>query len=118
MAFQYEVLLVMVSIFPKLTSFKKEQFVLVSPVLSLLEASSGNKLRKSITTSNKGPLVDLLLLSKTRLLRNRGPSYVLPQIRNERFKRWFINRYLFSFIELSIVIQNVFFFSELIKSFI
>ena len=77
-AFQYGMLLIMISIFPKLTSFRKEQFVLVSfkefsPVLSLLEASY-NRLWKSITTSTKGPLVDLLTPSKTRLLRNRGHS--------------------------------------------
>ena len=53
---------------------------------------------KSITTSTEGPLVDLLPPSKTRLLRNRGHSYVLPQIRTERFKRCFINRCLFNFI--------------------
>ena len=41
MAFQYGVLLVMISIFPKLTSYRK------------------NKLGKSITTSTEGPLVDL-----------------------------------------------------------
>ena len=68
----------------------------VSPVLSLLEVS-GNTLWKSLTTSTEGPLVDLPP-SKTRLLRNRGHSYVLPQIRAERFERWFINRYLFNFI--------------------
>ena len=42
---------------------------------------------------------------------NRGRSYVvLPQIRTERFERCFINRCLFNFISLSIVIQNVCFF--------
>ena len=65
----------------------------VSPVLSLLEASD-NKLWKSLTTSTEGPLVDLLPPSKTRLLRNRGHSYELPEIRTERFKRCFIKRCL------------------------
>ena len=41
----------------------------------------------------------------------------LPQIRTEHFKRCFINRCLFNFIELFIVIKNVCFFG-LIKSFI
>ena len=69
----------------------------VSPVLSVLEASD-NKLWKSITTSTEGLLFDLLPLSKTRLLRSRGRSYVvLPQIRTERFERCFINRCLFNF---------------------
>ena len=61
----------------------------VSPVLSLLEASD-NRLWKSKTTSTDSPLVYLLTPSKTRLLRNR-----------ERFKRSFINRCLFNFIQLS-----------------
>ena len=120
MAFQYGVLLVMISIFPKLTSFRKEQLVLVvlkevSPVLSGLKASD-NTLWKSITTSTEGPLVHLLPPSKIRLLRNRGHSYFLPQIRTERFKRCSINRCPFYFISSSIVIQNVCFL-ELIKSF-
>ena len=58
----------------------------VSPVLSLLEASD-SRLWKSKTTSTDSPLVYLLPPSKTRLLRNRGHSYVLPQIRTEHFKR-------------------------------
>ena len=87
---------------PKIDKFQKRAvrfgFVKqVSPVLSLLETSD-NKLWESITTSTEGPLVDLLPPSKTRLLRNRGHSYVLPQIRTERFKRCFINRCLFNFI--------------------
>ena len=86
----------------------------VSPVLSLLEASD-NRLWKSKTTSTDSPLVHLLPPSKTSLLRNRGHSYVLPQIRTERFKRSFINRCLFNFIQLFIVIQNVCFL-QLIKS--
>jgi len=54
----------------------------VSPVLSPLEASD-NKLWKSITTSTEGRLIDLIPPSKTRLLRNRGRSYVvIPQIKN------------------------------------
>ena len=69
----------------------------VSPVLSLLDASD-SKLWKSITSSTEAPLVDLLPPSKTRLLRNRDHSYVVPQIRTERFKRCFINRCLFDFI--------------------
>ena len=103
MGFQYGVLLIMISIFPKLTSLRKEQFVLVSlrkfsPVVSLLEASD-NTLWKSITTSTKGHSVDLLPPSKTRLLKNRGHSYVLPQIRTERFKRCF-------FIDASSILFN------------
>ena len=85
--------------------------------MSVLEASD-NKLWKGITTSTERLLVDLLPLSKTRLLRNRQRSHVvLPQIRTERFERCFINRCLFNFISLSIVIQNVCFLG-LIKSFI
>ena len=60
----------------------------VSPVLSVLEALDNKlcRLWKSITASTEGLLVVLLPLSKTRLLRNRGRSYVvLPQIRTERF---------------------------------
>ena len=92
----------------------------VSPVLSVLEALDNKlcRLWKSITTSTGGLLVVLLPLGKTRLLRNRGRSYVvLPQIRNERFERCFINRCLFNFISLSIVIEKVCFLG-LIKSFI
>ena len=71
-----------------------------SPVLSLLEASH-NTFWKSISTSTEDPVQDLITPSKdskTRLLRNRGHSYVLPQIRTERFKRYFIIRCLFNFI--------------------
>ena len=50
----------------------------VSPILSLLEAS-GNTSWKRLTTSTEGPLVDLPP-SKTRLLRNRGHSCVLPRL--------------------------------------
>ena len=92
----------------------------VSPVLSVLEALDNKlcRLWKSITTSTEGLLVVLLPLGKTRLLRNRGRSYVvLPQIRTERFERCFINRCLFNFISLSIVIEKVCFLG-LIKSFI
>ena len=60
----------------------------VSPVLSPLEVSD-NRLWKSITSSTGGPLVDFLPPRKTRLLRNRGHSYVLPRISTERFKRLF-----------------------------
>ena len=60
-----------------------------TPILSLLEASE-NKLWKNVTNSAKGPLVDLLQPSKTRLLRNCGHSQVLPQLRTERFKCCFI----------------------------
>ena len=60
-----------------------------TPILSLLEASD-NKLRKNVTNSAEGPLVDLLPPSKTRSLRNRGHSQVIPQLRTERFKRCFI----------------------------
>ena len=85
----------------KIDKFRKEQFVSGSLrfwfPLSLLE-SSDNKLWKNITTSTEGPLVDLLPPSKTSLLRNRGHSYILYQIRTERFKRCFINRCLFNFI--------------------
>ena len=60
MAFQYGMLLVMISIFPKQASFKKEQFVQVFlPILSLLEASD-NRLWKSITTATEDPLVNIL----------------------------------------------------------
>ena len=88
--------------------------------MSVLEASDNKlcRLWKSITTSTEGLLVVLLPLGKTRLLRNRGRSYVvLPQIRTERFERCFINRCLFNFISLSIVIEKVCFLG-LIKSFI
>ena len=59
------------------------------PILSLAEASD-NKLWKSVTNSTEGPLTDLLPPIKTRLLRNHGHSYVLLQIRTERFKCCFI----------------------------
>ena len=59
------------------------------PILSFVEASD-NKLWKSVTNSTEGPLTDLLPPSKTRLVRNHGHSYVLLQIRTERFKCCFI----------------------------
>ena len=85
MAFQYGVL--QVKCLSRIDKFQKRAVRFgflkeVSPV-SLLEASD-NKLWKSIITSTEGPLVYLLPPRKTRLLRNRGHSYVLPRIRTER----------------------------------
>lgn len=45
-------------------------------MLSVLEASD-DKFWKTVTDSAEGPLADLLPPCKTRLLRNRGHSYVL-----------------------------------------
>ena len=44
-------------------------------------------------------LTDLLPSKRTyQSLRQRGHDYILPRICTERFKRCFINRYLFNFI--------------------
>ena len=72
------------------------------PIFSSLEASD-NKLWKNVTNSAENPLVDLPPPCKTRLLRNCGHSFVLHQIRTERFKYCFINRCPFN---LSIAIVN------------
>ena len=69
----------------------------VTPVACLLETSD-RKLWKGITSSTESPLADLLPPSKARPLRNRGHTYILPQIRTERFKRCFINRCFFNYI--------------------
>ena len=69
----------------------------VTPVIKMLE-SSDRRLCKSVTSSTGGPLVDLLPPMRSRLLRNRGHPFSLPAIRTERFKRSFINRFLFKFI--------------------
>ena len=69
-------------------------------VVCLLETSD-RKLWKGITSSTESPLADLLPPSKTRPLRNRGHTYLLPQISTERFKRCFINRCLFNYISFS-----------------
>ena len=46
-------------------------------------------------------LRDLLPMQRRRSLRSRGHNYILPRIRTERFKRTFINRCLFSFIQIT-----------------
>ena len=67
----------------------------VMPVACLLETSDRN-LWKGITSSTESPLADFLP-SKARPLRNRGHTYILPQIRTERFKRCFISRCIFNY---------------------
>ena len=67
--------------------------------------------------SDKGPLADLLPASKTRLLRNRGQSYVLHQIKTERFKRSFISKVSFK-IYLIAYCNPELLFLKLIESFI
>ena len=46
-------------------------------------------------------LNDLLPPQKTHAIPERGHNYILPQVRSERFKRCFINRWLFVAIEFS-----------------
>ena len=108
MASQYGVLQVMISMFLK---FQKRAvrfgfLKAVKTVLSLLVAS------------DKGPLADILPPSKTRLLRNRGHSYVLPQIETERFKRSFINTEVSFKIYLIAYCNPELLFLKLIESFI
>ena len=80
----------------KIDKFQKREvgfgfFKEAAPILSLLEASD-NKLRRALQQISSHPI------SHPRLLRNRGLSYVLPQVRTERVKRCFMNWCLFSFI--------------------
>ena len=74
------------------------------------------KEKKATVKGKFGYCINLLPPSTTRLLKNRGHSYVLPQIRTERFKRCF-------FIDASSILLNCLLwqnvcFLELIKSFI
>ena len=58
------------------------------------------ELWKKVTTDNHSwnNLDNLLPLKRTRDLRDRSHDYVLPLVSIERFKRCFINRFLFKFL--------------------
>ena len=66
---------------------------------SLIEEKDRALFRK-ITKDSEHVLYDLLPEMKHRTLRTQNHNYILPQIKTERFKRCFINRYLFKY-ELS-----------------
>ena len=52
-------------------------------------------------------LKDLLPSERTdRLVRQRGHDYIIPRIRTERFKRSFVNRCIFNFIQLNACQKN------------
>ena len=56
------------------------------------------KLWNTITETPSHPLYQLLPPKKQRFLRNRGHDFILAAVKTERFKRSFINRFLFNFI--------------------
>ena len=56
------------------------------------------KLWNTITDTPSHPLYQLLLPKKQRFLWNRGHDFILPAVKTECFKRYFINRCLFNFI--------------------
>ena len=52
----------------------------------------------TITDTPSNPLYQIWPPKKQRFLRNSGHKFILPAVKTERFKRSFINRYLFNFI--------------------
>ena len=59
---------------------------------SLIEEKDRALFRK-ITKDSEHVLYDLLPEMKHRTLRTQNHNYILPQIKTERFKRCFINRF-------------------------
>ena len=61
------------------------------------------QLWKKITATDTHCLTDLLPNKRTyQSLRQRGHDYMLPRIRTQRFKRCFVNKSLFNFIQFNI----------------
>ena len=74
--------------------YTKDRIVIDNVILT-----RDKQLWEKITHTDIHCLTDLLPCKRTyKSLRQRGHDYTLPRIRTERFKRCFINRYLFNFI--------------------
>ena len=56
------------------------------------------KLWNCIINNSEHSLYDLLPSKRKRVLRKRGHNFILPKVRTERFKKTFINRWLFNFV--------------------
>ena len=56
------------------------------------------KLWNKIINNENNALQELLPNKRTRPLRQKGHKFELPLVRTERYKRSFLNRYLFKFV--------------------
>ena len=78
--------------------YAKER-IFISDVIQI----SNKQLWKKITATDTHCSTGLLPNKRTyQSLRQRGHDYMLPGIRTERFKRCFVNRSLFNFIQFNI----------------